>query len=235
MPIPSRQIGWGPQENLLWQISKQLEQLGFGISNAGIPGPQGPQGPTGPTGPAGSINSTGGNVDTLGGVAMRTLYSRSNVINYSVGTEADLMSGSSNFGSRNFPTQFFTDSVNYVSKTIHFRVTGKWGTVVTPNTSAVITTTFGTSVIATSTNILGFSSNKPSEIFGEITITNGFAVVCYSVGWCDQTGDFRRQPISDPSTPVNISGFTGGDFKVLLGSATNNSFTSYLGYIQVWN
>jgi hypothetical protein len=236
MAIPSRQIGWGTEENLLWQISKQMESLtSVTYNSGGTVGPQGPAGPTGPTGPAGSINSTGGNVDTLGGVAMRTLYSRSNVINYSVGTEADLMSGSSNFGSRNFPTQFFTDSVNYVSKTIHFRVTGKWGTVVTPNTSAVITTTFGTSVIATSTNILDFSSNKPSEIFGEITITNGFAIVCYSVGWCDQTGDFRRQPISDPSTPVNISGFTGGDFKVLLGSATNNSFTSYLGYIQVWN
>jgi len=27
MAIPSRQIGWGTQENLLWQISKQLEQL----------------------------------------------------------------------------------------------------------------------------------------------------------------------------------------------------------------
>ena len=27
MAIPSRQIGWGTKENLLWQISKQLEQL----------------------------------------------------------------------------------------------------------------------------------------------------------------------------------------------------------------
>ena len=207
----------------------------IGTGTQGPTGATGATGPEGPQGPPGDINSTGGNVDTLGGVAMRTLYSRANVINYTVGTEADLMSGSSNFGSRNFPTQFFTDSINYVSKTIHFRVTGKWGTVVTPNTSAVITTKFGTSVIATSTNILDFSSNKPCEIFGEITITNGLAVVCYSVGWCDQTGDFRRQPISDPSTPVNISAFTGGDFKVLLGSATNNSFTSYLGYIQVWN
>ena len=27
MGIPSRQIGWGTEENLLWQISKQLEQL----------------------------------------------------------------------------------------------------------------------------------------------------------------------------------------------------------------
>jgi hypothetical protein len=27
MAIPSRQIGWGTEENLLWQISKQLESL----------------------------------------------------------------------------------------------------------------------------------------------------------------------------------------------------------------
>lgn len=27
MAIPSRQIGWGTKANLLWQISKQLEQL----------------------------------------------------------------------------------------------------------------------------------------------------------------------------------------------------------------
>jgi hypothetical protein len=44
MAIPSRQIGWGPQENLLWQISKQLEKLGWVVSNAGIPGPPGPSG-----------------------------------------------------------------------------------------------------------------------------------------------------------------------------------------------
>jgi hypothetical protein len=27
MAIPSRQIGWGTEDNLLWQISKQLELL----------------------------------------------------------------------------------------------------------------------------------------------------------------------------------------------------------------
>jgi len=42
MSIPSRQIGWGPQENLLWEISKQLERLGYITANAGIPGPPGP-------------------------------------------------------------------------------------------------------------------------------------------------------------------------------------------------
>jgi hypothetical protein len=36
MAIPSRQIGWGTEENLLWQISKQLETLTrvvYNISN----------------------------------------------------------------------------------------------------------------------------------------------------------------------------------------------------------
>jgi len=27
MPIPSRQVGWGTTENLLWQIAKQLEGI----------------------------------------------------------------------------------------------------------------------------------------------------------------------------------------------------------------
>jgi hypothetical protein len=35
MAIPSRQIGWGTEENLLWQISKQLEYLTKVIYNIG--------------------------------------------------------------------------------------------------------------------------------------------------------------------------------------------------------
>ncbi len=46
MAIPSRQIGWGTQENLLWQISKQLEEMGCQLCNVGIPGPPGPPGPS---------------------------------------------------------------------------------------------------------------------------------------------------------------------------------------------
>lgn len=33
MAIPSRQIGWSTESNLLWQISKQLEQL-IGVTAA---------------------------------------------------------------------------------------------------------------------------------------------------------------------------------------------------------
>ena len=37
MAIPSRQIGWGTEENLLWQISKQLESLTRVVYNIGSP------------------------------------------------------------------------------------------------------------------------------------------------------------------------------------------------------
>ena len=36
MAIPSRQIGWGTEENLLWQISKQLEAITGVAYNANI-------------------------------------------------------------------------------------------------------------------------------------------------------------------------------------------------------
>jgi hypothetical protein len=183
-----------------------------------------------------NIPDFSGNTDNLGGSTMRTIYSRTNVINYVVGQEADLFSGTTNFGSRNFPSEFFSNSVNYNSKTIHFRITGVWATGGNNDTTATITTKFGDDVLTTSINVdLDFTVNKPSEIFGEIMITNGFAIVCYSVGWCDQTGDFRRTALSNPSTPIDVSAFSGGDFKLLIGSATDRNFTSYLGYIQVWN
>jgi hypothetical protein len=48
MAIPSKQIGWGTSDNLLWQISKQLESL-TGVTSK-TTGPQGPQGPMGTSG-----------------------------------------------------------------------------------------------------------------------------------------------------------------------------------------
>ena len=174
---------------------------------------------------------------TLNDSLMRTVYSRTNVITYSVGSESDLFSGSTNFGSRNFPQSIFANSSDYNNKTIHFRVTGKWASGgVNNNTTATITTKFGDDILSTSINSsLLETINKPSEILGEILITNGFAIVCYAVGWCDQTGDYRKAAISDPSTPIDVTGFNGGDFKLLIGSGTTRDFTSYIGYIQVWN
>jgi hypothetical protein len=48
MPIPSRQIGWNTQENLLWEISKQLEKASCQLCN--IVGPAGTSGSSGLSG-----------------------------------------------------------------------------------------------------------------------------------------------------------------------------------------
>ncbi len=78
MAIPSQQIGWGPQEKLLWQISKQLEKLGCQLCNVSIPGPPGPQGPPGPSG--GLFAQTGDSFPVSGTIVETTL------INGGVGT-----------------------------------------------------------------------------------------------------------------------------------------------------
>jgi hypothetical protein len=66
MAIPSRGIGWGTEENLLWQISKQLEYLsgitynsGGGGSGSGTNGTSGVSGTSGLTGTSGSAGTAG--------------------------------------------------------------------------------------------------------------------------------------------------------------------------------
>ena len=176
-----------------------------------------------------------GNTDELIGSTMRTIYTRTNVIEYEQTTDTDLFSGSTNFGSRNFPQSFFTNSNDYNNKTIHFRVTGQWASGGGDDTNLTITLQFGDDVFKTDTVTLTQSSNKPSEIVGEIIITQGFALPCYSIGWCDQTGDYRKLAISDPSNSVYVGDYLGGDLKLIINTTTDRNFTSYTGYIQIWN
>jgi len=182
-----------------------------------------------------NILNFSGNTDTFDGSVQRTIYSRTNVITYIVGTDSDLFSGNTNFGSRSFPQSFFTNSTNYKSKIIHFRITGQWASGGGNDTTATITLKIGNDILTTITETLSQNSNKPSEIYGEILITNGNAIVCYAVGWCDQTGDYRKLALSNPATLVDVTGFNGGDFQLIIGSNTTRNFTSYLGYIQIWN
>jgi hypothetical protein len=184
-----------------------------------------------------NIPSNPGNKDNLEGSYMRTIYSRTNTIVYNVGTASDFFTGSSNFGLRYFPESFFTNSVNYVDKIIHFRITGKWGGQ--DNSPEIgITSKFGTNILNTftvsGTDTAG-ANNHPSEISGEIIFNNGNAIACYSIGWCANNGNFNRYALSDASTPIGVTGFSGGDFAIVMRSNTTNSFTTYLGYIQVWN
>lgn len=63
MPIPSRQIGWSTQDNLLWQIAKQMEQTGCQLCELNtniqnIPGGSGTSGISGTSGVSGSSGTS---------------------------------------------------------------------------------------------------------------------------------------------------------------------------------
>jgi len=65
MSIPSRQIGWSTQENLLWEISKQMEKASCQLCN--ITGPAGTSGTSGTSGYSGdSYRTTSTTPFTLG-------------------------------------------------------------------------------------------------------------------------------------------------------------------------
>lgn len=57
MAIPSRQTGWGTEENLLWEISKQLEAITGVAYNAGTS--SGTSGTSGVTGLSGTSGTSG--------------------------------------------------------------------------------------------------------------------------------------------------------------------------------
>jgi hypothetical protein len=61
MPIPSRQIGWSTQDNLLWQIAKQMEQTECQLCtlNDNIQTITGTSGTSGSSGISGSSGSSG--------------------------------------------------------------------------------------------------------------------------------------------------------------------------------
>ena len=60
MAIPSRQIGWGTTDNLLWQISKQLEAVtGIASKSGGGTGTSGTSGIAGTSGSAGTSGGSG--------------------------------------------------------------------------------------------------------------------------------------------------------------------------------
>jgi hypothetical protein len=183
--------------------------------------------------------SSGSNIDTLGGTSIRTLYTKDSDTIYTSGSvNTDFLSGSNSWGSRTLPQSFFDDSVNYVAKMLHFRAVGKFATGGGSDTNAAIRLQIGDQIIEGSnlgTQTLAFSVNKPFEILGEIIITSGSASTCYSIGWCDQTGDMRRTPLSDVTVSGSFSTLTSGDFKIIVSGSTNRTMTSYYSYFQVMN
>jgi hypothetical protein len=184
---------------------------------------------------SGSINA-----DSLGGASVRTFYTRNSDIVYTSGsgTNTDFLGGSTIWGSRSLPQSFFDDSINYVAKILHFRAVGKFASGAGNDTNAAIRLQIGDQILSGSnfgTQTLAFSVNKPFEILGELLITAGSASACYSIGWCDQTGDMRRTPLSDVTVSGSFANLTPGDFKIIISGSTNRTMTSYYAYIQAYN
>lgn len=180
------------------------------------------------------------NADSLGGASVRTFYTRNSDVTYTSGTgvNTDFLSGSVIWGSRSLPQSFFDDSVNYVAKILHFRAVGKFASGAGNDTNAAIRLQIGDQILPGSnfgTQTLAFSVNKPFEILGELLITAGSASACYSIAWCDQTGDLRRTPLGDVTISGSFSNLTPGDFKIVISGSTNRTMTSYYSYIQVYN
>ena len=180
------------------------------------------------------------NADSLGGASVRTLYARNNDIIYISGssTNTDFLGSSTTWGSRALPQSFFDDSVNYVAKVLHFRAIGLFASGGSSDTNAAIRLQIGDQIIAGSnlgTQTLSFTSNKPFEILGELYITAGSASACYSIGWCDQTGDMRRTPLSNVTVSGSFANLTPGDFKIIVSGSTNRTMTSYYAYFQAYN
>lgn len=181
-----------------------------------------------------TLNSSGSNTDNLGGVGIRTLYTRTNTISHNDTVNSDFLSGSSEaYGSRNIPASFLSNT-EFKSKTLHFRVFGAFDT---NNTDCDIYLQIGSDTL-THSNIgatLSQPNGHPFEILGEVFFTNGQARVCYSIGHCGNNGDYKRYPLSDATQLQDVTSFGGGDFKIIVASTGDIQLTTYGGYLQVNN
>ena len=101
MAIPSRQIGWSTTDNLLWQISKQVESLGCVVacgsgSGSGTSGTSGSSGASGTSGSAGTSGLTGtsgssGRTGTSG--LSGDMYRTESVSSFTLGTGGTITVG----------------------------------------------------------------------------------------------------------------------------------------------
>ncbi len=102
MAIPSRQIGWSTTDNLLWEISKQVEELGCVVAcgtsggGSGTSGSSGTSGGTGTSGSAGTSGLTGtsGSSGVTGTSGLSgDMYKTESVSSFTLGTGGTITVG----------------------------------------------------------------------------------------------------------------------------------------------
>lgn len=205
MAIPSRQIGWGTEENLLWEVSKQLEQLtNVTYNSGGIPGPQGPIGPQGPAGPTTNLYSAtffDTTLQTNGGAttANQVLINSTQIANGFTLTSnrIDVINAGTYFLSLGLQLAFTGGASNY-NVTVWYTVND----VIVPNSAFTFTTT-------------GAQNDQTlAKITDTIALTAGQYLKFY---WWSQATGMRLLPTvagTNPTRPaspsVNLSIFNVG-------------------------
>jgi hypothetical protein len=183
-------------------------------------------------------SSSGSNVDDLGGVAVRTLYTRNDAVTYTPGTNVDFMSGSVGdiWGSREIPASFLQNT-DFIAKIVHFRTFGAFGSAGGSETFRCFLQIGDDKLTSSDVGNISLSQpdNHPFEILGELIFTGGECTVCYSLGHCDNAGDYKRYPLSNAAAPDTVTSFTGDDFKLIISGSSANPMSSYASYIQIYN
>lgn len=107
MPIPSRQIGWSTQDNLLWEISKQLEKSSCQLCtlNDNIGTITGTSGTSGSSGVSGSSGTSGASAPASVNYGLFAQTANSTII---VGTDVETSIINGGVGTLTVPANAFS-------------------------------------------------------------------------------------------------------------------------------